>query len=505
MNVSKSATDPISRISEAIQAELAPLLAKSDQLEESMADVRMMMSAEDRGWKLIGDYISGDRDAGLNLDDLHQIIEKTRPRVAASSLDKRAIDLHTGYVFGKGFHIEGTEEVSGRGAKRGEYTFFTRQVNQESVFSDGAHEELQKARFTDGNVVVLVDPSKKTARRVPLDEITGFVSNPDFNEEIWYWKRTWTTKNKTTGEDETTSRWYPTLRQEGVKAKSFGTGNERASVDQRLIAVDMRANRQVGWALGIPDALAGMHWVEAYGQVMRYGQIVSESLAKIIFKVVSKSKTGAANVGVKMGNAEFGGGAAVGEGQDIQLVNSSQRSFDYTAARPLAAMAASAWNISVIDLLSDSSAAGSSYGSANALTEGVRNAMAAMQKSWTQFYQDIFQAAGFSRPTVRWAPMVEPDLYRHTQAVTMAWNTGLYHPEEIRPALAHAVGVNTLKPKAPEGVLLPNNTESIQRSDIDTDGSEPGATPQAASPDQGRKNGSGGSDGALKHDLEDSE
>src|SRR5690606_32685999 len=110
-------------------------------------------------------------------------------------------------------------------------------------------------------------------------------------------------------------------------------------------------NRQVGFTYGIPDALAGLHWTRAYGEVLRYGQIVSESLAKITYKVVQKTQKGAQNVGVKMSSGGVGQTAVIGEGQDIQLVSQSRQSYDFTHAQPLAAMAAAAWNVSIVDLL----------------------------------------------------------------------------------------------------------------------------------------------------------
>lgn len=122
---------------------------------------------------------------------------------------------------------------------------------------------------------------------------------------------------------------------------------------------------------------------------------------------------------MKLGRGGAGQAAVLGEGQDIQMVNASQSSFNFSAARPLAAMAAAAWNISVIDLLADSSAAGSSYGSAQALTSGIQNAMNGMREEWTQFYQDVFEVMGLGRPSVSWPPMEKPDSYRMAQELTL--------------------------------------------------------------------------------------
>lgn len=383
--------------------EINDLREENSELRESVAEIRAMMDYEDAGWRAIFGMASGDKVEGLDLEEVQQISAKARVKVAGASLEKQASDLHGGYVFGQGLEIPGTErDPSRKGRPMGEVAFFEDPINQENLFSDGAHKELQRARFTDGNVIAFCDRSKRQVRRIPISEIKAVRTNPDHGDEIWAWLREWT-HYSVNGNSELRRAWAYTNRHTGKKQKTMSFNGESVPVLKDVVAVDLRANRQVGWVFGIPDATAGMHWTAAYGEVLRYGQIVSDGLAKVIFKITSKKKSTASTMPLKMKNASHGSGVAMGEGQDISLVNAAQRSFDFTQARPLAAMAASAWNIPNIDLLSDSSAAGSSYGAAAALTTGVQNAMRGMQLEWTQFFQDVFVAMGFARPTINWS------------------------------------------------------------------------------------------------------
>jgi len=83
----------------------------------------------------------------------------------------------------------------------------------------------------------------------------------------------------------------------------------------------------------------------------------------------------------------------------------------------------------------------------------------------------------------------------------LAWNTGLFHEDEVRPIMARTTGIQLLHDTAPEGVLLPNNEASWQRADIDPK-EDPNKTPEGTpSPDQGQKNGSGGQSDSTKKDL----
>lgn len=473
-----STSDISARITEA----LAPLIDENSQLKESIAEVRAMMDYENVGWQsLFG--VNSDNVHGLELDEVKLVSEKARKKVAASALPKRAVDLHAGYVFGNNLEIAGTErDPSKKGAPASEVKFFENSVNQESIFSGAAKRELQYARFTDGNVLAFCDTVKKEVRRVPIYEIAGVMVNPDHPDEIWAWLRQWDQVKPVTGESETKQAWAYSNRYTGKRQKAISVNQKSVPVLENVTVVDLRCNRQVGWTFGIGDSLAGLHWAEAYGEVLRYGQIVNESLAKIVYKVVRKTQKGANETGVKMAGQGFGQGAVVGEGQDIQLVNSSQKSFDFTAARPLAAMAAAAWNVSNIDLLSDSSAAGSSYGAAQSLTEGVRNAMNAMREEWTQFFSDIFHTMGFRRPQIAWPPMERPDAYRMAQELTL-YSIALTD-EEYRAEVLDRLDI-------------PGNPSDIPpmlkaRGEVQK---------QAASPDQGQSNGSGGMTSTDKNDM----
>lgn len=481
-----STSSAIDHISEAIRAEIAPYVDENQELRESLADIRTMMSAEDRGWQAILGVGSGERVEGLDLAEVKMISEKARTKIAGASLEKRAIDLHIGYIFGQGLEIDGTErDPKQQGRLPGTIKFYEDVINQENLFSDSARAELQRARFTDGNIVVFCDTRKKQVRRIPFYEITGHVSNPDFPDEIWMWRRTWT-HHKDNGDSEERSVWVYTDRFTGSRKKSVANGDKREEVLADFTAVDLRVNRQVGWVYGIPDATAGMMWTEAYGEVLQYGRIVNKQLATVVHRVVARTQKGAQQVGVKMGQRGVGGTAVVGEGQDISLVNATQKSFDFTAPRPLAAMAASAWNVTNPDLLNDSSASGSSYGSLSALTAGNLNAMKGMQLDWSEFFRSIFTALGFDRPGIHWEPMEQPDPYREAQQLKLYQDA--LQPEEYRAEVLDRLNI----PGNPRDV--PDTLKAI-------DAEAPKTGVQAASPDQGKSNGTGGATSGSKNDL----
>lgn len=461
------------------------------RLQESIAEVRAQLEYEDAGWALIGGLASGDRLEGLDLEEVKLISEKIAPRVAAGALPKRAIDLHSGFVWGRGCYIEGTEKPTGRGAPSKIRKVFVDTENQESVFSEIAREELQKGRFIDGNVLAVVNTKTLKVNRIPFNQITGLRVDPDFPENIWAYQRTWDTKDGTP--NSVKKRWYHTKRYTGRVPDYYEDGSgKRIPVDTDSRIVDLRVNRQPGHVLGIPDGLAGLHWAEAYGQATRWGMTVSESLAKILFRVTNKTKQGVQSSAVKMSNFEgYGGAASMVEGQELTAVSTAGRGYDFSSNRALAAMAASAWNVSNMDLLNDSSAAGSSYGSAQALVGGNRNAMLLMQHEWADFYRDIFEVLGCGRPSVVFEPFEAPDKYRELQAITLG--SVALSDEEYRMVVLDALDIVGDASDIPDLLAARNTAE--------TDTSNANAGTQQAAPDQGKSTGVGGGAGQGANDL----
>lgn len=462
----------IQALAEAI-SRIPELENENETLRESIADVRAMMNFEDRNWLALG-IANVDDLEGLDLDQVKEIAEKVSPKVSASSLAKRAVDLHSGFVWGRGCYVEGTEKPKGAGRPKGSREFFIRKTNQESVFSDTAREELQKERFITGNVLAAVNSATKNVNRIPFKQITGIKVDPDYPENIIAYQRTWNTQ---VGNESIRKRWYYTSRFTGTRKSSFGTGNEAVEVEKNVTIVDLRVNRQLGQILGVPDALAGLLWAESYGRVMKFGETVQESLAKILYRVTNKTKQGTQSTGVKVANfGGHGGTASMAEGQELTSIATAGRGYDFASARPLAAMAASAWNVSNMDLLNDSAAAGSSYGSANALVGGNRNAMLLMQKEWADFYKDIFEAAGFERPSIMFEPFEAPDKYREMQSLKLAQD-GLSN-EEYRMKLLDIQDISGDPAEIPESLEL---AVAAAKTAI-----------QTPAPDQGVANGSGG-------------
>ena len=460
---------------------LTRVLSDNESLKESLSDVKAMLDFEDRGWNLLGSYLTGDKLEGFDLDELKEVSKKLRNYTTGNALMRRGCSLHTGYVFSNGFFVEGTETPKGSGRPTRLRSAFIDTVNQESIFSSAAQAELQKARYTDGMVFLACNASKTQVRRIPLSEITGVKVDVEYGEDIIAYQRTWNT-----GEKEV-SRWYVTDRFTGTRPKSYGTGSSRVEVDQNTVIVDGRFNRAVGFILGVPDSIAASVYVSAYDQILQYGRIVDESLSRILYKVVSKTKQGTQNAAVKMsGVTGFGNTAAMTEGQDLQVLGGTRTNFDFSNARPVAAMAAAALDVSNVDFTADSSAAGSSYGAGNLLTTGVRNSMKQKQNEWIDIFHRVLAQLNLGRPRIFFEKMETVEPYRAAQALTLLSPT--LTDEEYRMK-----ALDTLDIIGNASDIPPTLRMRSQPADT---------AAQQAAPDQGVSNGSG-SGGSGSNDLRD--
>ena len=488
-----------------IDSQLGDLTIDHPELKEDLDRVRQqfaMLDAEDRGWlALMGG--SPEEDTGISLDTLKDVARRLREEVAGSALPKRANELRYSYTFGKSFiipdvHTDST--LSKRGRKSVLQTFYDDPENQQYLFGEEAQFTMHSASSTDGMYLFLGDNATKRGRPVPITQITAIYTNPDFPDDIWGYKREWSSYNAD-GKATPEKKWYLTDRFPDNKKKP--TTLNKVAVDTTKTIIDLRFNTQSGWTLGVPDLMAGQIWNKKYLQMIQDGEQVSHTLAVLSAKVRVNSQAGAKSVGaqVKRAGQKAGGTVPYGKDNEVDVFSTAGKTYDFGGLRIFAAFYASSVGVPLTDLTADPSAAGASYGSASALLPSARRTIEARRALWASWYSRVFKWATGKEISVAPESIEETDIYRRAQMATLAWNTGLFHEDEIRPVFTKLSGVTPLHVKAPDGVLLPNNQDSWERSDIDP--SKQGDTGATSSPGQGQSNGTGGSDGSVKSDLRD--
>lgn len=482
-------SDPI----QAATHDVLERLAEDPVARESFAAMQRLIDTEDTHWSSI--FGAPDDHDGLSLEEIKKASESIREGIVKSPTIDRGAQLRHSYVWSKGINLPKIDQGSATrpGAKTKVEKILKNPITRRYFLDGTAHEELERALYSDGNLFALADSKKQEARIIPLSEITAFITNPDFASEIWAWKREWKHDDGSAAATSEAAWYYTddcplTIAQRATKIKDV-------PVDKSKTIVVHSVNRQVGWPLGIPDAIAAIAWAKLYSEFLKHGYVMSRALASIAFRATVASKSAGENASMKLANTQGAGNTAVmGAANSLTALPTAGRGYDFDSGRPIAAMVATAVQVSIVHLLSDPGAAGSSYGSASNLDLPTKRAILARQQSWADFLNRLFAALGYQDARVTFPSLEEPDFFREVQSIIAGWATGLLHEDEVRTKLIALLSIETEKDAAPAGVMLPNNEKSWARNDVDP--KEDPDKPAAPGSDQGT--GQGHSTGAGK-------
>lgn len=481
---------------EAVHAVQAPQQGGT-VLSETLTNVMALLGREDEGWEL---YLGGNAqpEKGLSLKDLKQWEEKLTEFEVANAWGKRGLSLRDSYINQDAPQYDGIRK-GGSGKGINVQALIDNPVNQKAFFSRAARKRREGRLYHSGIAVWIGDDKTKLLTPIPLSQITDVLEDPDGTGEIYAYRRQWT-RRLANGKTEDKVRWYfvdtyKHLIQDNITVLSQGGEQKRERVEKDFTAFDMHANTVEGWKFGVPDALAAKVWADIAKGLYLDGVDVSEAMASIAYKAVAGSAKGGQNAASQFASPQGAGSTAVvGAAGDLVAMNSAKSAYSFSTIREVVALIASALDVSLIHLTSNSGDAGSSYGSAQTLDLPVRLAMEARRQEhadldlrvlrWMAGSEDAASKIRVHFPSLMDAAEEE----RRIKSATLPWLQGILSPEKYQDLVSDILGIPDLG-DIPEGVLIPNNRESWERSDIDPKESPNSNT---GSPDQGRSNGVGG-------------
>ena len=402
----------------------------SERFSESyqrMADV--ILSMDDKGWAPFGEYLNS-LDA-FSLESLHTLSTQLSERVDGNPLLKRGLGLRTSYVFGKGVEFDG---LSARVRE-----ILESDNAQTVLFSSQAMAINEHAHFTAGQFFILGDISSKKIQRIPFSEITGWVTDPDDSEFVRYYRRSWTRHSQETGAQPVqVSVWYPSDLYTPVG--NYARRIQNQPVDSTKVMFSSMVNKRTGTIWGVPDAFSAYPWAHAYNEYLKDGSRILKSLAMFAWQLKSRSKTGATAAAATIATPNSAGSTAI-LGADMELSSLPRAgSVDLSSGRALAAMVASALEVSVVTLMSDPGSSGA-YGTAQTLDVPTIKAMQARQKIWEQMFKRVLKFMGARSVEVKWPKMESEATYRQIQAISLAYEAGALWEDEYRDAILDELDV----------------------------------------------------------------
>ena len=369
-----------------------------EMLAESLADLELAF--EDRGW----DRLAVNATREFSPEGLRRARELCRVMTVANPLLKRGLGLRKAYVWGQGVGISGRDKGDEAQDVNAVVQDFLDDPFVKKTFSGTqAHEEMEQAAFTDGDLFLALFTSRLTGkvqpRWLPVDEITDIIHDPQDQISDWFYKREYVERTVDGGMTRERIRtvYYPALGYEplgGSKPRYINGAEVMWNAPVRMVSV----NRPSGSSRGVPDAFAAVAWARHYKEFLEQWATLMRALARYAWQTKTRgdrAKTVAAKVGAAP-TTEVRGGNQAGVGAHIvtdpnttlEAIPKTGATIDSDSGRPLAAMVATALEVPVTMLLGDPGVTGA-RATAATLDQPTELGFQLRQELWAELKIDV--------------------------------------------------------------------------------------------------------------------
>ena len=457
-----------------LRDDVAHLELKTADLEESL--LRISDAFDNIGFA----PLNTEETAEIPLATVKKMAKVSRSMAAMNPFVKRGVKARISYVWGKGVQFDKIEAVK---------EDFDR--NRTKMFSSQSYEELEMTAATDGNVfrAVPIDSeynieNESTTLRIPLDQITDAVSNPEDVEEIWYYKRSFTVRktDSKTGQvsEKEQVRYYislPYYQKRQRQGKGMPKRWKDAGVDQNFVMQHITVNRQVGWRWGIPDVAAVVFWAAAYKEYLEDNAKLVKAYSRLAWQIKAQTQSGAQAAAAQVmapptrdpltGESRSVGGTGItGPGVEITPTSVSSSQVDFSKGTPLASAIASGLEVSLIVITSDPGSGNRS--TAETLDLPTLKAMESRQLLWSEAFTQLFEFWGATEAVVTWPQIYNDSTKDRIAAIGTADELGRLFPEESRKEILDVLGVAPFKPwnELPNPADDPKNQYKEEQANI---------------------------------------
>lgn len=479
-------TERYKQLSETLEA----VEGDRERLSESLSNAVMMLRQEDVGWATPGTTADAH---GLSLGDLRKWSDEIRVSLtgtrdrAPNPHMRNGLMLRHSYIWDGGMHYADIPEPKQGRSNVSKY--LSSLNNKRKMFSQTARARRERALFSDGLYLAVGNDKTYELRPVPLSEISDTHRDELYEDEIVAYRWTRNEYDGVSGSRVEKSHWVFVDWYDGKRPATILYQGTKEMVMKGHTAFDLHANRPDGAAFGSPDAIAAIVWARIIRDLIMNGVKMQDALAMFAFKATSGQRAGQQAAALELSRPQEAGSSAVlGGDNNLVPLSSAGRGYDFGSIGFIVSTMAASLHVSGIALSANTSLAGSSYGAAKTLDLPGRMAMQTRRAEHVEFDERILRWLGAPGATAYFDNYDDStDEYRSVQAAMLAWNTGTLSPEGFRAELETIYGRKMLG-SIPDGVMVPNNMHNADNAPTSA-----AAGVQAAAPDQGRSNGTGGS------------
>jgi len=425
-------------------------------VHEGLMNIDLMLDAQ--GWSNIFEY---DDDRGLTLRQVKEASRQIRELLVGNPFIGNGARIRAAHVHAGGLEFSskirtGNQDI--RPLPAAMQLVIEEPWAQRYLFGNKARSELERCAFSDGMVFLLGRDSDRRIQRIQIQEINGAMHNPNNSEEIWAYRRTWSPDPQATetdtGSSEIRTRWYYTdmvpIQDRRRRITVRGGGTEIAEPEYTMI--DIGFNRQVGWPLGVPDALCVVAWARLYKEFLVNGYVMSRSLAKLAYKITVASAAGGDRAALAVAQPGQAGATHIeGNGNQLTPLATAGRGYDFASGTPLMAAIAAGLGVSTLALSANPAAATGSNAAAQTLDPIAKATAAVRRKEWEDEYARIFRYMGLTRKLVTtWFDLPSDTLQRLMQAWTLVDGLEVFGPDVMQREVARVMNIAAPGP-VPEG------------------------------------------------------
>ena len=419
-----------------------------------------MFAREDAGWSK--PFAAKDSN-GMSLEELRDWSEQIHNAQVGNPHIKRGLSLRRSYIWQGGLQ-HANIPTEGRGRGTNVQSLIDSPMNQRNYFSPAARARKEGCLYADSIAFYIGNDKTKTLHSLPLAEISADLRDPDFDEDVWAYRRSWNQFDAATNSSVKKHLWYFTDTFMDQRMPTVLINGVREKVSQTHTIFDQVANGVDGFAYGSPDALAAVIWSRIARDLVMDGVTMTHALATFAFKASSTSNKGNENAAMKLGGSQSAGSTAVlGATNDLVPMSSAGKAYDFDGLRSIVAIIAASLDVSSVSLTSDPGASGASYGSASTLDLPTRLAMEARREEHVDLERRVLRWMGAPEADVYFAAIIDPtDLYRAQQGIALEYGTGLYSAEETKREFEGLKGNKTRNVTIPDGVLPPQSVKKLE-------------------------------------------
>ena len=464
---------------------LASALEDNAELVEEIQSMARLL--EEAATVTTQDWLRSLEDGGgvFERQRLTEVTAVCRAHAVANPLIRRGLNLRASYVWGGGVQIA----ARATGDDDGE-----QDVNQVvQAFLDTPGNALlqddvnERSLGTDGQVFFALFTNPMTGavnvRRLPWDQVVEIVTNPEDASEPWYYLREWTVRaisdiGRTTY--ETRRALYPAVGyRPQVRPKRIELA-DRAPIEVLWDAPvhHMAVNRLDGWQFGLGDVFAAVDWARAYSVFLEDWAKLVKALSMFAWRTTAKaSKTTGMAAKIAAAGVAGGVGGTVVSSPDatLEAIPKTGATIDSESGRPLAAMVASALDVSVVALLGDPGTTGA-RATAETLDRPTELMADTRRRAWTATFEaiigyvidqaikapqgplkgtitrdpytghEVYTLAGDTERTIEvaWPPLDETDPVKLVEAIVKADSTQVIPPLVVLRLLLAALRVDDI-------------------------------------------------------------